>query len=61
MQRYVIEREIPAIGGFTAAQFKAAASTSCDALRELAPRLEALQLQPGSPVFAQIKGVAVLG
>ena len=40
MDRYVIEREIPAIGGFTAAQLKAASATSCDALRKLAPKVQ---------------------
>ncbi len=40
MNRYVIEREIPAIGNFNAAQLQAASATSCDALRKLAPKVQ---------------------
>ncbi len=39
-QRYVIEREIPAIGSFSGDQLKSASATSCDALRKLAPKVQ---------------------
>jgi Protein of unknown function (DUF4242) len=40
MHRYVIERDIPAVGGFDAAQVQAASAASCDALRKLAPKVQ---------------------
>lgn len=35
MKRYVIEREIPGIGGFSAEQLRAASQRSMDAIRQL--------------------------
>lgn len=40
MKRYVIEREIPGIGGKTAAEYCEAARTSNGALAQLAPRIQ---------------------
>lgn len=40
LKRYVIERDIPAVGAFTGAQLKDAACTSNDALAKLAPRVQ---------------------
>lgn len=40
MQRYVIEREIPAIGSMTPEQLKGASATSCDALGKLAGKVQ---------------------
>jgi hypothetical protein len=40
MQRYVIERDIPSIGSFTAQQLCDASHTSNGALAKLAPRVQ---------------------
>lgn len=40
MQRYVIEREIPSVGGFDQQQLCEAAKTSNAALADLAPRVQ---------------------
>ena len=40
MPKYVIEREIPKIGEWTADQLKAASKTSCAVLVELGPDIE---------------------
>ena len=40
MKRFVIEREIPGIGGKTAAEYCEAARTSNAALAQLAPRVQ---------------------
>ena len=40
MQRFVIEREIPAIGSFNQNQLRDASKTSNSALAELAPRIQ---------------------
>lgn len=40
MQRYVIEREIPAIGSFNQDQLRDASKTSNSAIAELAPRVQ---------------------
>jgi len=41
--KYVIERVIPGIGSWSAAQLKAASQASCIALNELGPDIEWLQ------------------
>jgi hypothetical protein len=43
LKRYVIERDIPAVGKFTAPQLKDAACTSNEALAKLAPRVQWVQ------------------
>ena len=43
MKRYVIEREIPGIGGLNRDQFKGAATTSNDALAKLAGKAQWIQ------------------
>ena len=40
MKRYVIEREVPGIGGKAAAEYCAVARTSNGALAQLAPRIQ---------------------
>ena len=40
MKRYVIEREIPSIGGMTATELCHAAQVSNDALAKLAPKVQ---------------------
>ena len=40
MKRYVIERDIPGVGGFNADQLGGAAKTSNAALAQLAPRVQ---------------------
>lgn len=40
MPKYVIEREIPAIGEWTAEELKAASKTSCSVITELGPDIE---------------------
>lgn len=40
LKRYVIERDIPAVGSFTRPQLKDAACTSNEALGKLAPRVQ---------------------
>lgn len=40
MKRYVIEREIPAVGAMSESELKGAAGTSNDALAQLAPRIQ---------------------
>ncbi|HEX5688729.1 MAG TPA: DUF4242 domain-containing protein, partial [Roseiflexaceae bacterium] len=43
MKRYVIERDLPGIGSFNAAQLKGAAATSNSALAKLAGKAQWLQ------------------
>ena len=40
MKRYVIERDIPGVGGLSAAQFRDVACTSNDALAKLSGRVQ---------------------
>lgn len=40
MPRYIIERDIPGLGGWTAKQLKAASEKSCCVLRELGPDVQ---------------------
>lgn len=40
MPKYVIEREIPELGTWSADQRKAASQTSCNVLDQLGPRIE---------------------
>ncbi len=40
MPKYVIEREIPGLGDWTAEQLKGASQTSCGVLKELGPQIE---------------------
>ena len=40
MPKYVIEREIPHIGGWAADQLKSASKTSCNVLAELGPEIK---------------------
>ena len=40
MPQYVIEREIPGAGSFTADQLKAIAQTSCGVLHEMGPQVQ---------------------
>jgi len=40
MKRYVIERDVPGIGGMTRDELKGAAKTSNNALDQLAPRVQ---------------------
>lgn len=40
MKKYVIEREIPTIGGMSEAELSGAAKTSNDALAQLAPKVQ---------------------
>jgi hypothetical protein len=43
MPKYVIEREIPTAGKFSAEQLKAISQTSCGVLRDLGPQIQWLQ------------------
>jgi hypothetical protein len=43
MKKYVIERELPGVGGFDRAQLKAAAATSNEALAKLSGKVQWLQ------------------
>ncbi|MEO6406264.1 MAG: DUF4242 domain-containing protein [Ferruginibacter sp.] len=40
MKTYVIEREIPGAGKFTAEQLKAISQTSCTVLKEMGPKIQ---------------------
>ena len=40
MPRYVIEREIPGVGDWSAEQLKGASQTSCNVLNEMGPEIE---------------------
>jgi hypothetical protein len=40
MPKYVIEREIPGVGGSTAEALKAVSQTSCNVLQELGPQIQ---------------------
>ena len=40
MPKYVIEREIPGVGGWTDEQRKAASQTSCTVLKSMGPEIE---------------------
>ena len=43
MPKYVIERDIPALGNFTVAQLGEASRKSCSVLHKLAPRVQWIQ------------------
>ena len=43
MKRYVIEREIPGVGGLTPEQLRGAAATSNEALARLGPKVKWLE------------------
>ena len=43
MPKYVIEREIPGVGSFSADQLKGASQTSCSVLKELGPQIQWVQ------------------
>ena len=43
MQTFVIERDMPGIGGATPADLKGAAQTSCSVLRDLGPEIQWVQ------------------
>src|SRR5437764_12033327 len=43
MPKYLIEREIPNAGAFTAAELKAISQKSCSALKELGPSIQWVQ------------------
>ena len=40
MPKFVIEREIPGVGGLTAEQLKAVSQTSCGVLKQLGPTIQ---------------------
>jgi len=40
MPKYVIEREIPGVGDWSAEQLKGASQTSCNVLNEMGPEIE---------------------
>ena len=40
MPKYVIEREIPGVGGLTAEALQAVSQTSCGVLREMGPQIQ---------------------
>ncbi len=40
MPQYVIERDMPGVGGLGAADLKGASQTSCNVLRELGPEIQ---------------------
>jgi hypothetical protein len=40
MPHFVIERDMPGVGGASAADLKAASQTSCNVLRELGPKIQ---------------------
>jgi hypothetical protein len=40
MPQFVIERDMPGVGGASAADLKAASQTSCNVLRELGPEIQ---------------------
>ena len=43
MPKYVIEREIPALGKFSVAQLSDASRTSCNVLKKIGPRVQWVQ------------------
>ena len=43
MPKFVIERNIPGLGGWTAEQLQAASQTSCGVLNKLGPQIQWLQ------------------
>ena len=43
MKTYLIEREIPGAGAFTAAQLKSISQTSCTVLTEMGPKIQWIQ------------------
>jgi hypothetical protein len=43
MPKFVIEREIPGLGGWTAEQLQGASQTSCGVLSKLGPQIQWLQ------------------
>lgn len=40
MPKFVIERDMPGVGGLSAADLQGASRTSCDVLREMGPQIE---------------------
>ena len=40
MPKYVIEREIPGVGGWSAEQLRGASQTSCSVLNDMGPEIE---------------------
>ena len=43
MPKFVIEREIPGVGGLTAEQLKAVSQTSCGVLKGMGPQIQWVQ------------------
>jgi hypothetical protein len=43
MPKYVIERDIPGVGGSTAEAMQAVSQTSCNVLKELGPQIQWVQ------------------
>ena len=43
MPKYIIEREIPGVGGSTADALQAVSQTSCNVLQELGPQIQWIQ------------------
>ena len=43
MPKYLIEREIPGVGGSTAEQLQEISQTSCSVLREMGPHIQWIQ------------------
>ena len=43
MPKFVIERDIPGLGGWTAQQLQAASQTSCGVLNKLGPQIQWVQ------------------
>ena len=43
MPKYLIEREIPGVGGSTAEQLQEISQTSCSVLREMGPNIQWIQ------------------
>jgi hypothetical protein len=43
MPKYLIEREVPGVGGSTAEQLQEIAQTSCSVLREMGPNIQWIQ------------------
>ena len=43
MPKYLIEREIPGVGGSTAEQLQEIAQTSCSVIREMGPNIQWIQ------------------
>ena len=43
MPQFVIERDMPGVGGLSAGELKGASQTSCNVLRELGPEIQWVQ------------------